>query len=136
MTLQTYRSLFDKVQYPFCKQDHNQEARLYEFLGRVRLNIALDALRLVRCVARTADRDQIAHSLIYEAVHAYHRRSVMGNKLETQVFRTYTPPLDEQVSKLGICLLTLATYTSQDLSKECNYAKKNYIHLVIIHYLY
>lgn len=104
---------FDKVQYTFCKQDHNQEARFYEFLGRVRLNIALDALRLVRCVARTADRDQIAHSLIYEAVHAYHRRSIMGKKLETQVFRSYSPPLDEQVSNLGVCLLTLATCTTR-----------------------
>lgn len=61
------------------------------------MNVALDALREVRCVARSADRDQIAHGLLFEAVHAYHRRSVMGQRLETQVLRTYSPPLDEQV---------------------------------------
>ncbi|XP_026325386.1 uncharacterized protein LOC113234303, partial [Hyposmocoma kahamanoa] len=78
------------------RKERDQEARLYEFLSRVRLNIALDALRQVRCIARATDREQIAHTLIFEAIHAYHRRSTMSKKLDSQVIRTYSPPLDEQ----------------------------------------
>lgn len=73
------------------------ESSLYAFLGRVRLNIALDALREVKCVARSADRTRISHAILQDAVRAHHRRSIMMKKFDTPILRTYGPALDDQV---------------------------------------
>ncbi|XP_068632395.1 cilia- and flagella-associated protein 69-like, partial [Battus philenor] len=50
------------------KEDEAVECSFYEFLSRVRLNTALDALREVRCMARSSDRFQISHALLHDAV--------------------------------------------------------------------
>ncbi|KAG6454112.1 uncharacterized protein LOC115446035 [Manduca sexta] len=78
------------------KKEYEEECSLYAFLGRVRLNIALDALREVRCMARSADRARMTHALLHDAVRAHHRRSVFSKKLSGQVLRTYGPSLDDQ----------------------------------------
>ncbi|XP_026759124.2 uncharacterized protein LOC113518411 [Galleria mellonella] len=78
------------------KKDQEEESSLYAFLGRVRLNIALDALREVRCIARSADRACITHALLHDAVRAHHRRSIYTKTLETPVLKTYGPTLDDQ----------------------------------------
>ncbi|KAM3968388.1 uncharacterized protein ACR2FA_004032 [Aphomia sociella] len=78
------------------KREQEEENSLYDFLGRVRLNIALDALRQVRCVARSADRARITHALLHDAVLAHHRRSIYTKRLKAPVLRTYGPTLDDQ----------------------------------------
>ncbi|XP_013184784.2 uncharacterized protein LOC106130482 [Amyelois transitella] len=78
------------------KKEQEEEYSLYAFLGRVRLNIALDALREVRCVARSADRQCIAHTLLYEAVRAHHRRSISAKAMQHTVLKTFWPKLDDQ----------------------------------------
>ncbi|KAL0902679.1 hypothetical protein ABMA27_000498 [Loxostege sticticalis] len=78
------------------KKEFEEECSLYAFLARVRLNIALDALREVRCVARSGDRSRMTHALIHDAVLAHHRRSLFAKKLEAPVLRTYGPSLDDQ----------------------------------------
>ncbi|XP_063838081.1 uncharacterized protein LOC135087170 [Ostrinia nubilalis] len=78
------------------KKEFEEECSLYAFLARVRLNIALDALREVRCVARSADRSRMTHALIHDAVLAHHRRSVFSRRLDAPVLRTYGPSLDDQ----------------------------------------
>lgn len=78
-------------------QDLEEENSLYSFLGRVRLNIALDALCEVRCVARSADRTRIIHANLQDAVRAHHRRSIAAKELLAPVIRTYGPALDDQV---------------------------------------
>ncbi|KAJ0183695.1 hypothetical protein K1T71_000118 [Dendrolimus kikuchii] len=78
------------------KKDQEAENSFYSFLGRVRLNIALDALRDVRCIARSADRATVTHALLHDAVSAHHRRSVAAKKLGVPILRTYGPPLDDQ----------------------------------------
>ncbi|XP_059059905.1 uncharacterized protein LOC131853107 [Achroia grisella] len=78
------------------KKERDEESSLYSFLGRVRLNVALDALREVRCVARSADRACITHALLHDAVRAHHRRSIYTKKLEATVLKTYGPTLDDQ----------------------------------------
>ncbi|XP_045510297.1 uncharacterized protein LOC123705525 [Colias croceus] len=72
------------------------ESSLYAFLARVRLNIALDALNEVRCVARSADRAQLTHAMLHDAVRAHHRRYTAAKALQTVVLRTYGPTLDDQ----------------------------------------
>ncbi|XP_049885473.1 uncharacterized protein LOC126380249 [Pectinophora gossypiella] len=79
----------------FKKKESDKESSLHAFLGRVRLNIALDALREVRCVARTADRERIAYALLYEAVNAYKRRSVAMKKIYAPIIRTFESAIDE-----------------------------------------
>ncbi|CAK1554778.1 unnamed protein product [Leptosia nina] len=74
----------------------NHEDSLYAFLGRVRLNIALDALREVKCVTRSADRSEMLHAMLLDAVQAHHRRSQAAKNLETTVLRTFGPALDDQ----------------------------------------
>lgn len=81
----------------FAFKDLIHESSLYAFLGRVRLNIALDALREVRCVARSADRSQMVHAMLYDAVQAHHRRSQAAKRLNTTIIRTFGSPLDDQV---------------------------------------
>ncbi|XP_072930307.1 cilia- and flagella-associated protein 69-like isoform X2 [Epargyreus clarus] len=78
------------------KKDIEEECSLYAFLGRVRLNIALDALREVRCTARSADRERMSFGLIYDAVFAHHRRALAAKMRGETVLRTYKPPLDHQ----------------------------------------
>ncbi|XP_053624154.1 uncharacterized protein LOC128683024 [Plodia interpunctella] len=77
------------------KKEHEEEFSLYAFLARVRLNIALDALREVRCVARSADRQCIAHTLLFEAVNAHHRRSLSTKAMKNQILKTFWPKLDD-----------------------------------------
>ncbi|XP_075990592.1 cilia- and flagella-associated protein 69-like isoform X2 [Anticarsia gemmatalis] len=77
------------------KKDTDEENSLYAFLGRIRLNIALDALKTVRCVARSADRHRFTHALLHDAVYAHHRRSVFTKRHEAQVLRTFKPPFDD-----------------------------------------
>lgn len=84
-----------------CIQEFEEECSLYAFLARVRLNIALDALREVRCVARSGDRSRMTHALIHDAVLAHHRRSLFAKKLEAPVLRTYGPSLDDQVGEVS-----------------------------------
>lgn len=81
-------------------QKHDEEKSLYEFLGRVRLNQALDALKAIRCVARSADRNRITHDLLYDAVFAHQRLSVFSQKIDGPILRTYKPMLDDYVSYL------------------------------------
>lgn len=83
------------------------EYSLYAFLGRVRLNVALDALRRVRCVARSADRARVTHALLQDAVRAHHRRSVFAKQLCAPVLRTYGPTLDDYVRSI-LLILNLA----------------------------
>ncbi|KOB66708.1 Uncharacterized protein OBRU01_20857 [Operophtera brumata] len=78
-------------------EGRDEEYSLYAFLGRVRLNIALDALRDLRCVARSADRARITHALLQDAVRGHHRRAVQAQRLHDSVLRTYKPTLDDQV---------------------------------------
>ncbi|XP_047040831.1 uncharacterized protein LOC124645124 [Helicoverpa zea] len=78
------------------KKEREEECSLYSFLGRIRLNIALDALRAVRCVSRSTDRHRVTHALIHDAVFAHHRRSVFAKKTNTSLLRTFNPPLDDQ----------------------------------------
>ncbi|KAJ8737360.1 hypothetical protein PYW07_000631 [Mythimna separata] len=77
-------------------QQHEEESSLYAFLGRIRLNIALDALRSVRCVARSTDHRRITHTLLHDAVFAHHRRTVYADKNSATLLRTYKPPLDDE----------------------------------------
>ncbi|XP_047523680.1 uncharacterized protein LOC125062135 [Pieris napi] len=77
-------------------KDLRHESSLYDFLARVRLNIALDALREVRCVARSADRSQMVHAMLHDAVQAHHRRTKAARQLNTTVLRTFGPALDDQ----------------------------------------
>ncbi|XP_062526068.1 uncharacterized protein LOC101745636 isoform X2 [Bombyx mori] len=80
----------------FRKKDREEERSLYEFLGRVRLNIALDALHEVRCVARSADRNALVHAMIHDAVRAHHRCCLNRKTLNSTILRTYKPMLDDQ----------------------------------------
>ena len=95
-------------------QGQEEESSLYAFLGRIRLNIALDALKLVRCLARSADHDRITHNMLNDAVFAHHRRTVFADKTNATLLRTYKPPLDDQVSlslhiiKQGGCRVCLS----------------------------
>ncbi|KAI8430649.1 hypothetical protein MSG28_000850 [Choristoneura fumiferana] len=77
------------------KKKHEEENSLYEFLGRVRLNMALDALREVRCVARASDRARVTHAMLFDAVHAHNRRAARARELGAPVLRTYGPSLDD-----------------------------------------
>lgn len=79
-------------------QDEEAENSLYTFLGRVRLNVALDALREVQCTARSADRSILTYALLHDAVAAHHRRSVISDRLCVPILRTYSAKLDDQVS--------------------------------------
>lgn len=79
-------------------QDSEEENSLYAFLGRIRLNIALDALRAVRCVARSTDRRRISQAMLHDAVIAHHRRHIIAEKSnKPAILKTYKPPLDDQV---------------------------------------
>lgn len=78
-------------------QDKAEETSLYEFLGRVRLTIALDALRELRCWARTADSTRLQHALIQDAVQAHHRRSSRQTHLDKPIVKTFQPKLDAKV---------------------------------------
>ncbi|CAB3259076.1 unnamed protein product [Arctia plantaginis] len=77
------------------KKESDEENSLYAFLERIRLNIALDALKTVRCVSRSADRQRVTHALLHDAVFGHHRRSNFAKKLNAPVIRTYTAPLDD-----------------------------------------
>ncbi|KAF9797909.1 hypothetical protein SFRURICE_016553 [Spodoptera frugiperda] len=76
--------------------EREKECSLYAFLGRIRLNIALDALRTVRCVARSTDHSRIRHAMLHDAVFAYHRQSLSVKNNILSLLRTYKAPLDDQ----------------------------------------
>ncbi|XP_013145870.1 PREDICTED: uncharacterized protein LOC106109021 isoform X2 [Papilio polytes] len=76
------------------KEDCLVECSFYEFLSRARLNIALDALREVRCMARASDRLQISHDLLHDAVMAQKLRHDLSQSLNTEIKKTYIAPLD------------------------------------------
>ncbi|CAH0703764.1 unnamed protein product [Spodoptera exigua] len=78
------------------KKEKEEERSLYAFLSRIRLNIALDALHAVRCVARSTDRARITHAMLQDAVLAHHRRSLLAENNNTTLLRTYKSPLDDQ----------------------------------------
>ncbi|KAJ8737618.1 hypothetical protein PYW08_000213 [Mythimna loreyi] len=78
------------------RKQREEESSLYAFLGRIRLNIALDALRSVRCVARSTDHNRITHTLLHDAVFAHHRRTIFADKNNATLLRTYKPPLDDE----------------------------------------
>ncbi|CAH2035437.1 unnamed protein product, partial [Iphiclides podalirius] len=82
------------------KESCDDERSFYEFLSQVRLNVALDALREVRCNALSSDRFQITHSLLHDAVSAEKRRSELSERLQSSILKTYSPPLDSQ-NKVG-----------------------------------
>ncbi|CAH4038709.1 unnamed protein product [Pieris brassicae] len=89
-------NLYKNIQLSPEEEDLTHESSLYDFLARVRLNIALDALREVRCVARSADRSQMVHAMLHDAVQAHHRRTQAARQLNTTVLRTFGPALDDQ----------------------------------------
>ncbi|XP_014366424.2 uncharacterized protein LOC106717203 [Papilio machaon] len=78
------------------REDYSVECSFYEFLSRARLNIALDALREVRCMARASDRLQISHDLLHDAVMAQKLRHDLAHSLNTEIKKTYIAPLDAQ----------------------------------------
>lgn len=78
-------------------QDKVAETSLYEFLARVRLTIALDALRELRCGVRTADYTHLQHVLIQDAVNMHHKRASRAQKMDKTVVKTYAPKLDNKV---------------------------------------
>ncbi|KAJ2954493.1 hypothetical protein O0L34_g2772 [Tuta absoluta] len=84
-----------QVQEKFKKMEEIEENNLYSFLGRIRLNTSLDALRELKCIARSTDRATFTHALIFDAVRAYHRRSMVANKIMAPVVQTYLPPVDD-----------------------------------------
>ncbi|RVE53104.1 hypothetical protein evm_002201 [Chilo suppressalis] len=77
-------------------KENEEEMSLYAFLARVRLNIALQALREVRCAARSADRARITTGMIHDAVLAHHRRYLHAKKIDSPVLQTYGATLDDQ----------------------------------------
>ncbi|CAG4962147.1 unnamed protein product [Parnassius apollo] len=79
------------------EKEYASECSLYEFLSRVRLNIALDALREIRCMARSTDHFQISHALLHDAVWEQQRRAELSKNLQAPIIKTYTAPLDVQV---------------------------------------
>lgn len=101
LCLNTYISTlshhFTAFQLIILLQERDEENSLYSFLGRIRLNIALDALKTVRCVSRSADRHRLTHALLHDVVFGHHRRSIVAKKLNAPVIQTYTAPLDDTV---------------------------------------
>ncbi|CAH2103078.1 unnamed protein product [Euphydryas editha] len=68
------------------KKEAEEESTLYEFLRRVRLTSALDALREVRCAASSASAPRRARPTV----------AVAPSDSGASLVRTYRPPLDEQ----------------------------------------
>ncbi|CAH0716753.1 unnamed protein product, partial [Brenthis ino] len=82
---EAYR-LYKNIQLEAQDEERDEESSLYEFLKRVRLNSALDALREVRCAARSA-RAPVLHT----------PPSSPAPRSSPAPITTYRSPLDDQI---------------------------------------